>query len=585
MKTLNKIITAIIAGTLVCSCDFLEKEPTQMTVNDYFKTQEEAYSFLTGVYATLSFYGTGNWLWMVGGDDLSHYGGSGRSPMTEVICNRVTTSNTSITNMWLNLYTGINRANIFLENIDRVEGMSEDLKAQYTAEARFLRAYYYFLLVQNWGDVPFHGTSTKEVVGLDIPQTDRQELYDFIISEMEAAATGGLVTAQSLNYLPGHVSMWAAYGILARVCLFRAGEHYRQNRAATEDEKTKWFEQADFYATLVKEHGGYGLAPLYGQVFVDLCSNSYNTTANESMWEVEFAGNGTEDIKVAGGIGNLIGLGGPDLSNESFTGKADPGFGYEYVFATPKLYDYYAENGDLERLYWNIKCFSYQREILDDGKQGGVTGRCFSNGTMDEYMSVYGDIGFSYGESEKESVGDYEYSKYSSYDKNPEKDKARACAKYRREFEPDKKSKGGTSINFPILRYSDVLLMIAETQNELHGPTDLAYECINEVRTRAGIDPLESGLSQDEFREKVKEERAMELCFEMTRRSDLIRWGDYVKNMRELVDRAVRNTDGEWKAGPTDVYTYFNITETLNHLPIPEIECSVNKKINQNPGW
>jgi hypothetical protein len=86
------------------------------------------------------------------------------------------------------------------------------------------------------------------------------------------------------------------------------------------------------------------------------------------------------------------------------------------------------------------------------------------------------------------------------------------CAAY----EADKKDKNYTSINFPILRYADVLLMIAEAENEANnGPTTLAYQCMKEVRERAGLNELPD-MTQEEFRQTVKDERAMELCFEYT---------------------------------------------------------------------
>ena len=158
------------------------------------------------------------------------------------------------------------------------------------------------------------------------------------------------------------------------------------------------------------------------------------------------------------------------------------------------------------------------------------------------------------------------------------------CGKYRREYEADKKDKNYTAINFPILRYADVLLMIAEAENEANdGPTALAYQCLKEVRDRAGLSEL-SDMTQAEFRQTVKDERAMELCFEYTRRFDLIRWGEYVKNMRALVTEA--QSGNNWTQGPTNVYTYFNISSTYNYSPIPDAEMSVNKDITQNnPGW
>ena len=84
-----------------------------------------------------------------------------------------------------------------------------------------------------------------------------------------------------------------------------------------------------------------------------------------------------------------------------------------------------------------------------------------------------------------------------------------------------------------MLRYSDVLLMLAEAENEAYGgPTTLAYECINEVRRRANSDyPAVAGLGQEDFRRLIIDERGRELCFEGLRRLDLIRWGLYVEAM------------------------------------------------------
>ncbi|MGV2541806.1 RagB/SusD family nutrient uptake outer membrane protein, partial [Bacillus pumilus] len=116
-------------------------------------------------------------------------------------------------------------------------------KKQWTAEARFLRAFYYFNLVQGWGDVPFTTSSTKTVKGLSIPRTDKETIYDFIVKEMDESAND-LLSASTLNYRPGRVSKSAAWGILARVLMFRAGEHYRDGKSADNSEILKYFRQA-----------------------------------------------------------------------------------------------------------------------------------------------------------------------------------------------------------------------------------------------------------------------------------------------------------------------------------------------------
>lgn len=590
MKILKYTIFTLALGLTAASCNFLEKEPTKLTPEVYFNNATEAQSFLTGIYAILgqgSFYGE-SYLHLSGGDDLSNYGSaSTRAPMDKgLICANAVSSDPLVTGLWYTLYSGVNRANMFLENIDRVPDMDDKLKAQLVSEARFLRAFYYFTLVENWGDVPFRTESVNTVVGLDIERTDRQTIYDFIIKEMSDAAdpeVGGLLSAAELGKdNVGRVSRSAAWAMIARVYLYRAGEHYRQNRQATQDELTTYFSEASRYAQMVTNENFHGLADNYWDVFIDYCANEYNTTANESIWEVEFAGNGTSDTRTEGRWGNTCGLAGPDLSNdESLVDKLDPGYSYEQIFATPKLYDIYESNGDTERFYWNLAQFKYMEA---GGNKTGVTGRQFRLGTMNTILKDFGNWGrgtYSYGDNTSENVGDFENDN-ATYNKN----KGLACAKFRREYEADKKGKTFTSINFPLIRYSDVLLMIAEAENEVNsGPTQLAMDCINEVRTRAGIEKLEDGMDQESFRQAVKDERAMELCFELIRRYDLIRWGELVSSMKEI---PLKYTDtDEWKQITINPITnYFRVTDAYNYFPIPDQEMAVNKKITENnPGW
>jgi hypothetical protein len=132
-----------------------------------------------------------------------------------------------------------------------------------------------------------------------------------------------------------------------------------------------------------------------------------------------------------------------------------------------------------------------------------------------------------------------------------------------------------------MLRYSDVLLMLAEAENEATGPTTLAHECLNLVRRRAGL--LDTTIaSQDDFRTEVRNERARELCFEGLRKPDLIRWGIFVQTMQEVAD--------EFKAHATSTYNYAtqnaaNVTDRHLLYPIPLSEMSLNKKMVQNPNW
>lgn len=608
MKALKITIIALLAGFSMASCDFLDKEPTKLTPENYFNTPAEANSFLTGIYAILSqptFYG-GDYMYLVAGDDLSHYGGSGRGPAsTGLICNNATTSDNAVTAFWYALYSGINRANMFLENIDKVNGFDAGVKEQYIAEARFLRAFYYFNLVQHWGDVPFKLESTyasQSVENKDIARTDKNKIYDFITREMAEVAdeeTGGLFSAQALNYRPGHVSKSAAWGILARVYLFWAGEHYRDNQPAPAETKER-FRLASFYAQKVMTQG-HGLADNYADIFIDMCSDKYNTTANESIWEVEFAGDYTGSVRSEGRIGNINGPSGGDYSSDpDVTGISDPGYAYGFLICTPKLWELYVDNEDKERRYWNLMPFSYRSAgKSDDGTVPvkGIVGRTFQD--KDAFDWVTGPNGyqarsFDYdGVNEGEGIEkitntmDIRGDVYLTAAPPATGPKLTAtCGKFRREYEPyPKKSKNFTSVNFPILRYSDVLLMIAEAENEANdGPTELAYNCLNQVRGRAGVEQnARDYISLQRFRQAVKDERAMELCFEYTRRGDLIRWGEFVEKMNALVTRAQNGVN--WGEGP-QAAPFFRVSSAYLYFPIPETEKAVNKLITgNNPGW
>ncbi len=135
--------------------------------------------------------------------------------------------------------------------------------------------------------------------------------------------------------------------------------------------------------------------------------------------------------------------------------------------------------------------------------------------------------------------------------------------------DPPKGNNG--SQNTYVIRYSDVLLMRAEAENELNGPAG-AYQYINRVRERAGIPALE-GLSQDEFRRAIRKERATELGFEGHRKFDLLRWGIFVET--------IQNAEDEHLNVPAE-----NIQEHNILMPIPSREIEISKgSLVQNPGY
>ncbi|MBE7178782.1 MAG: RagB/SusD family nutrient uptake outer membrane protein, partial [Mucilaginibacter polytrichastri] len=122
-----------------------------------------------------------------------------------------------------------------------------------------------------------------------------------------------------------------------------------------------------------------------------------------------------------------------------------------------------------------------------------------------------------------------------------------------------------SGINFPVLRFSDVLLIYAEALNEQGGPTGDAYTAINRVRTRAGLANL-NGLSQEQFRQAVYQERRLEFVYEFQR------WFDLLRTRRML----------------TELHAHGKANAAEKHylLPIPQRELDNNPNLGpQNPGY
>jgi hypothetical protein len=120
------------------------------------------------------------------------------------------------------------------------------------------------------------------------------------------------------------------------------------------------------------------------------------------------------------------------------------------------------------------------------------------------------------------------------------------------------------------MRFAEVLLLYAEAENEANGPTAAAYEAVNRVRERAGVDPYPEGLTKDEFFARIAAERRLELTFEFKRFFDIIRW-------------TRRNGPVPAFAQPSAMPGF---TANKNEvLPIPENELVANPNLVQNTNY
>ncbi len=522
----------IMAGTItsITSCKkFLNTEPLSFAAPaDNYATGGQLIQALAGVYDVLGYQREqlyANLLFNQLGacTDEGFYARNTQVTGTEVYDFDYT--NVNIDKTWQALYIGIERANNLIYYINIPKAMDPIERDAILGEAKFLRGYYYFLLVSKFGDVPLklEPTTVTGAASSDVVRTPSKEVYAQILADM-TDAEAKCYPATKFGY-SSRVSKTTVEGILARVCLTMAG-YPLLDKAKYKDALT--------WATKVQQSGVHSLNPSYSQIFINEAQDIYDI--KEAMWEADFNGNDATTTQEQGRLGNTMGI--------QYTANNDTGYCYAFVNTTKKLYDSYGV-GDLRR-DWAIAPYGYS----------GIN-RVNKGGTI--------------------------------YDRN--------AGKWRRSYETLlPKSKNNTGINFPILRYSDVLLMLAEADNQVNGgPSANALEAINQVRRRGygfpaktpnNLSDLPSGLSGSEFQQIIVDERSRELCFETLRRPDLIRWGTWTQTMSALANQMV--TDLAGNAGLK--YASLGATNAASSpkyllYPIPASEITVNKAATQNPGY
>ena len=532
MNKLRYIIVCSVAAATV-SCSFLDTYPEDFSTPDNFcETYDELNSALLGVYATLadgSIYGNN----MLGRMGLSADLGYERYSFDETSVGYydVSTADSKISGYWRDLYAGIGRANMVLADIDRPKDMTDEQRTEVEAQARFLRAYYYFMLTSKFGGVPLITSvpADSKKGHVQIAQTPQRDVYLFVIDEMETVAEE-LPDASALTG-GGRLSKSAAYGILARVALYMAGNPLNEEGM---------YAKAKEYAGRVMDFGCHRLNPVYEDVFKNYIRDEYDIA--ESIFEVEFYGNNQSAYTTtAGQVGRINGI-------------------YYYNVIDGK--DWGASLGAL-------RASSYFYELFDatDVRRDWTISSYEFDGTTGDKVVI--------------STGDHW---------------KRCCGKFRREYElVSPKDLQYTSINFPILRYADVLLMYAEgvACDPSSSAAELvkAYECLNMVRRRGhGLDANTPDAAVDleveskiALLEEIKDERARELGFELLRKDDLVRWGELYDRMRAVRATIPDHYTSSWYVAAR---LYFgNVSRRDVLWPIPAYEMGVNHKLVQNDGF
>ncbi len=408
---------------------WLGTEPTDfLSTTNYFKTESELKSALSGVYNIV---GNGG-LWGSYANYLLGWQAE-ESYMNRLSLNGPFNYNYSggdpyMTALWNALWNGINRANVLLANIDNSKQIDQSVRDKIKGEALFLRGYYYFLLVQYWGGVPIKNRPTGSVEDVNMERNSVQEVYEQILSDMTTAEP--LVQGIKRLGFGSTVNKSAVRGMLARVCLTMAGEPLK-DVAKYQDAKT-WAKKV-----IDDTEAGHSLNPSYPDIFIKMLRDEYDI--KESIWEADFYGNNTNPATLSfSEWGNNAYINGPFSYAGSATGRCDA-----YMSITSKFYDVF-EEGDL-RKWWSIAHFTYVNSNIN----GEKTLKNIPTNAAGKWVLEPG--------------------------------------KWRREFEtdPSKPTAFTSSANVPLLRYSDVLLMYAEAENGINGPTAEAINAVNKVRQRA----------------------------------------------------------------------------------------------------
>jgi starch-binding outer membrane protein, SusD/RagB family len=230
MKTFFSIALAATISLSLTGCmeGFLDHTPPVNRVEDnFFQTQRDAEQALFAAYEVLTFsHGRSNdgfhpydvVLNMLSDDAYAGGSGSGDQPaLVEFNAHNIAVTNGKVLGLWSDRYTGIYRTNLLLRNIDNITFQTPQAKVYIAAEARFLRAMFYFDLVRFFGNVPLF---TRPLVAEDIrmPQNDPGEVYNFIAQELVEIIPDLRTNIPAAER--GRASAWAAKALLGRVYLY-----------------------------------------------------------------------------------------------------------------------------------------------------------------------------------------------------------------------------------------------------------------------------------------------------------------------------------------------------------------------------
>lgn len=493
MKLRIIIITAVTFIMSACT-DFLEPDSiSTFDVNYVFSNVDDARRGVNAIYVQFGVDGFRSRLSnnMTGNTDIERQSGwTSSGDRYQIWDLNALASNGDLRQFWNAAYTAIRDANIAIDGIESSKALnSSDVATSrkmyhMLGEAYTLRAFWYSMLTYYFGDVPNVRDAPKAGNDFFLPKEDRNVILTQVIQDM-IDIEENMMWADEAQYGIEQVNREYTLALIARIALQRGGYYLTPGLEMQRASDYKdYYQIAKTYTQKLMNLKDRELPSDYRQVFLNQ-SKFISPVNADVLFEVPFAlGNGD--------VGWNIGI----TVQGGATATHDYGSGNNYMSIPPSYY-YSFDTADVRR---DVTCAYYQvnTSYVEEFVSGGIS-----------------------------NIAQGKWSRYFL-----EKGQGASSAK-------------GTGINWPMLRYADVLLMFAEAENEINGPTTAAQEAFKRVRQRAfnqsdwaeKVDNYVAKISdsKENFFDAIVDERAWEFGGEMIRKYELIRWGIYSEKMAETV--------------------------------------------------
>ncbi|WP_206081910.1 RagB/SusD family nutrient uptake outer membrane protein [Maribellus sediminis] len=496
---IKHLLYALVVFFSVTACqDFLEPESLSTFDSKYiFSNAEDARKAVNAMYVHFSHDGFRSRLSnnMTGNTDIEHAGGTSDGARYQIWRLDAQENNGDLGYVWDIGYKAIRDANIAIEGILASDALnSEDVtlsKNMYhlLGEAYTMRAYWYSMLIYYFGDVPFSTNAPSVDVEFNLPKEDRNVILSTVIQDM-IDIEEKMMWADELQFGIEQINREYTLGMIARLALQRGGYYLTPELTMErESDYLDYYTIARDYTKKLMTLKDRDLPSDFRQIFMNQCK-FISPSNDDILFEVPFAVG-------EGDVGWNIGI-------RVDAGSHPYGSGSNYMAMPPTYY------------------YSFDQE---DKRLPVTCGLYMINGDFVQELISTSSMNISQGKWSR------------AYLDNP----------------PGPSTNKGTGINWPMLRYADVLLMFAEAENELNGPTAAAQEAFKRVRQRAfdeaawdtKVDQYIAGISgsKEAFFNAIVDERAWEFGGEMIRKYELIRWNLYSEKVTETVEGCKKMAD------------------------------------------